>query len=47
MIELNKARPGGLVMEELKVLFAEVWAWQSLPGGRRTDQGLGMLVVLN
>jgi len=47
VIELDEAHPEGLVMKELKVLFAEACAWESLPGGRIIDQDLAMLVVLN
>lgn len=47
VIELDEAHPEGLVLKELKVLFAEAQAWERLPGGRRTDQDLAMLVVLN
>ena len=45
-LQLDEAHAEGLVKEEPKVLFPEGWAWESFPGGKRTDQDLAMSVVL-
>lgn len=45
-LQLDEAHAEGLVREEPKVLFPEGWAWESFPGGKRTDQDLAMSVVL-